>query len=105
MDRNATHSQQGTQKLAPVVYPDCSTCWPYSPTGLDSYTANEVMTVVRSLVSSGVTIIATIHSPTAYAFSLFDRMMMLVRGQVGVSSGTGLDAVMHMSHFCRHVKV
>jgi ABC-type multidrug transport system ATPase subunit len=47
--------------------------------GLDSFTANEVMTVVQGLASSGVTIIATIHSPTAYAFSLFDSLMMLVR--------------------------
>ncbi len=36
--------------------------------GLDSYTSNEVMTVVRSLASDDVTIVATIHSPTAYAF-------------------------------------
>lgn len=46
--------------------------------GLDSFTANEVMTVVQGLASSGVTILATIHSPTAYAFSLFDSLMMLV---------------------------
>jgi len=29
-----------------------------------------------------VTIVATIHSPTAYAFSLFDSLMLLVRGRV-----------------------
>jgi ABC-type multidrug transport system ATPase subunit len=46
--------------------------------GLDSFTANEVMTVVQGLVADGVTIVATIHSPTAYAFSLFDSLMMLV---------------------------
>jgi len=33
-------------------------------TGLDSYTANEVMTVVRALLEDGTTICATIHSPT-----------------------------------------
>lgn len=27
---------------------------------------------------AGVTIVATIHSPTAYSFSLFDSLMMLV---------------------------
>lgn len=50
--------------------------------GLDSYTANEIMTVVKQLVHEGVTITATIHSPTQYAFSLFDSLMMLVRGRV-----------------------
>lgn len=46
--------------------------------GLDSFTANEVMTVVQGLAADRVTILATIHSPTAYAFSLFDSLMMLV---------------------------
>ena len=46
--------------------------------GLDSFTANEVMTVVQGLAAGGVTIVATIHSPTAYAFSLFDSLMMMV---------------------------
>lgn len=50
--------------------------------GLDSYTANEVMTYVKKFTADGVTICATIHSPSPYAFALFDRVMMLVRGQV-----------------------
>ena len=48
--------------------------------GLDSFTANEVMTVVRALTSGGVTVCATIHSPSAYTFDLFDRLLVLVRG-------------------------
>lgn len=50
--------------------------------GLDSYTANEVMTYVKKFAADGVTICATIHSPSPYAFALFDRVIMLVRGQV-----------------------
>lgn len=34
------------------------------------------------LVSDGVTIAATIHSPTAYCFGLFDSLLMLARGRV-----------------------
>lgn len=47
------------------------------------------MKVVRDLVAdpiSGaprdITICSTIHSPTPYCFSLFDRMLLLLRGQV-----------------------
>ena len=38
------------------------------------------MTVVRTLADSGVTVCATIHSPTSYCFNLFDRLTMLVGG-------------------------
>eukprot|EP01025_Chloroclados_australasicus_P023816 TRINITY_DN2402_c0_g1_i2.p1 TRINITY_DN2402_c0_g1~~TRINITY_DN2402_c0_g1_i2.p1 ORF type:complete len:652 (-),score=93.43 TRINITY_DN2402_c0_g1_i2:504-2429(-) len=51
-------------------------------TGLDSYTSNDVMNVVKGILQDGVTICATIHSPTQFAFRLFDNIMMLVRGQV-----------------------
>lgn len=51
-------------------------------TGLDSYTANECMMVVQRIAHAGVTVCATIHSPTSFSYSLFDTMMMLVRGQV-----------------------
>ena len=60
--------------------------------GLDSFTSNEVMTVVKGLVSDGVTIVATIHSPTAYAFSLFDSSMLLIRGRVVYFGSTGPTA-------------
>ena len=33
----------------------------------------QVMTAVQTLARTGVTCVATIHSPTAYCFSLFDR--------------------------------
>ena len=42
----------------------------------------QVMTVVKTLVRSGITICATIHSPTPYCFNLFDSLMILLRGNV-----------------------
>eukprot|EP00210_Caulerpa_lentillifera_P006026 g5759.t1 len=51
-------------------------------TGLDSNTANDIMTVVKHLVSDGTTICSTIHSPTPYCFGLFDRVLFLLRGEV-----------------------
>ena len=61
--------------------------------GLDSYTSNEVMTVVKSLVEHGITVCATIHSPTPYCFSLFDRLLLLLRGQVVYFGAAGSSAV------------
>jgi len=71
--------------------------------GLDSYTANEVMTVVKGLESSGVTICATIHSPSQYTFHLFDRLIMLVRGQV-VFFGPTTEATSFAMSTCPKVK-
>ena len=61
--------------------------------GLDSYTSNEVMTAVKNLATSGITICATIHSPTPYCFSLFDRMLLLLRGRVVYFGRNGPDAI------------
>ena len=51
-------------------------------TGLDSHLANEVMLIVRQLASkeSGRIVVATMHTPTALAFSLFDHLVMLKSG-------------------------
>ena len=61
--------------------------------GLDSYTANEVMTVVKSLAEHGITVCATIHSPTPYTFGLFDRLLLILRGQVVYFGRCGSPAI------------
>jgi ATP-binding cassette subfamily G (WHITE) protein 2 len=69
-------------------------CCAAEPTsGLDSYTANEVMAVVKKLVAGGVTICATIHSPTSFAFGLFESLMMLTRGRVVYFGPQGAAAI------------
>ncbi|CAD7940508.1 unnamed protein product [Amoebophrya sp. A25] len=50
--------------------------------GLDSYTANEVVLLLKALASEGRTIVCTIHSPTAFAFSLFDDLVMMRDGKL-----------------------
>lgn len=35
--------------------------------------AHQVISLIKGLAMEGVTVVATVHSPTAYAFSLFDR--------------------------------
>ena len=38
--------------------------------------------MVKDLVSGGITIAATIHSPTSRTFQLFDRVLILQRGHI-----------------------
>lgn len=49
--------------------------------GLDSFMANEVATCLADLAREGRTVVCTIHSPTAKAFSLFDELLMLKSGR------------------------
>ncbi|KAL4431462.1 hypothetical protein ABPG75_006718 [Micractinium tetrahymenae] len=72
--------------------------------GLDSYTANEVMTVVKSLATMGITVCATIHSPTPYCFNLFDRMLLLLRGQVAYFGPNGKMAIEYFRDQCPHLE-
>lgn len=55
--------------------------------GLDSKMANEVCVILKELVKEGCTIVATVHSPTSFAFSLFDDLMMLQAGGAVVYAG------------------
>ncbi len=49
----------------------------------------QVMSIVKSLANMGITIVATVHSPTPYCFSLFDRLLLLLRGQVAYFGPNG----------------
>lgn len=57
--------------------------------GLDSTAAAEVMEAVARLAAGGVTAVATIHSPTARAYELLDRVLMLLDGRVLYFGQTG----------------
>ena len=50
--------------------------------GLDSLMANEISAVLRSLARDGRTVISTIHSPSSFAFSQFDDLIMLQSGRL-----------------------
>lgn len=67
-------------------------------TGLDSFTAAEVMDTVRHLTATtGITVCATIHSPSEYVFNMFDRVLVLVEGRV-VHFGPDLTLFASMIH-------
>eukprot|EP00884_Botryococcus_braunii_P007530 jgi/Botrbrau1/16779/Bobra.150_2s0014.1 len=63
--------------------------------GLDSCTALEVMSMVRDLAYTGITVVASVHSPTPACFCLFDRLLLLVRGRVAYLGKPGEEAVMY----------
>lgn len=50
--------------------------------GLDSCHTKAVVRVMHALAREGTTVVATIHSPSATAFALFDAVMMLVKGSI-----------------------
>ena len=48
------------------------------------------MAVVKGLVKTGMTICATVHSPTPATFRLFDAVMILLRGRVVYAGANGM---------------
>jgi len=61
---------------------------------------------VKGLASNGITVCATIHSPTPYCFGLFDRVLLLLRGNVVYFGANGELSwlVLHVLHAV-HVRV
>ena len=49
-------------------------------TGLDSATAFEVINHIRNLKNNGMTVITTIHSPSAEILEMFDNLIILCDG-------------------------
>eukprot|EP01135_Chromosphaera_perkinsii_P002144 Nk52_evm78s217 gene=Nk52_evmTU78s217 len=67
-------------------------------TGLDSTTALDVMNVVRKLTDNGRSVICTIHQPSTEIFNMFDRLLLLVLGEV-VYEGERSKAVPYFTKF------
>jgi ABC-type multidrug transport system ATPase subunit len=68
--------------------------------GLDSFTANEVMQVIAALAADGTTIASTIHSPSSYCFGFFDRLLLLLGGQLVYLGGAGDEAIAYFTAMC-----
>jgi ABC-type multidrug transport system ATPase subunit len=49
-------------------------------TGLDSFTATNVIEVLRDLAASGRTVISTIHQPNSEIYEMFDQLLLLSNG-------------------------
>ena len=60
--------------------------------GLDAYNSLSVMRLMRKLAQKGKTIITTIHQPRSTIFELFDRLLVLNKGET-VFMGKAEDVV------------
>jgi len=56
--------------------------------GLDSYTAQNIIEVIRNLASKGKTVILTVHQPSSEVFALFDRILLLSEGRTAFLGNT-----------------
>lgn len=73
-------------------------------TGLDSFTSNEVMDSVKSLSMGGITVVTTLHSPTPWAFSQLDRLLILLKGRVIYFGHNGEDAVKYFTTVTKSIE-
>ena len=86
------HATFAAQQRLCTVAPGASV-WRWQRLGTDwvlSWPARQVMTVVKTLTKTGITICATIHNPTPYCFNLFDRLMILLHGRVVYNGENGV---------------
>mmetsp|Transcript_29857 Transcript_29857/g.83425 ORF Transcript_29857/g.83425 Transcript_29857/m.83425 type:complete len:743 (+) Transcript_29857:45-2273(+) len=60
--------------------------------GLDSQTAEDVVKILQEIARTGRTVICTIHQPSFDIFRMFDKLLLLQRGQV-VYNGPIVDCV------------
>lgn len=51
-------------------------------TGLDSFTATNVIEVLKDLAASGRTVISTIHQPNSDIYDMFDKLMLIASGKI-----------------------
>uniref|UniRef100_A0A336L180 CSON003410 protein n=1 Tax=Culicoides sonorensis TaxID=179676 RepID=A0A336L180_CULSO len=51
-------------------------------TGLDSYSAQQLVATLQQLANRGTAIICTIHQPSSQLFAMFDQVMFLTEGRV-----------------------
>jgi len=50
--------------------------------GLDSYSAYQVVNILKKLCAKGRTVITTIHQPSSEIFQQFDEVLLLARGKI-----------------------
>ena len=71
--------------------------------GLDSQSAWAIMSFLRDLADQGLSILCTIHQPSAELFQVFDRLLLLRKGGQTVYHGDiGHNSCTLISYFERN---
>ncbi|CAJ1409880.1 unnamed protein product [Effrenium voratum] len=71
-------------------------------TGLDSFSAWQVMRIVKDLADSGCTVVCTIHQPSSEIFALLDRVICLCH-QRAIYHGPATELSRWLERSGRHV--
>ena len=83
LNRGISGGQAKRTNIALALVTDPDVLFLDEPTsGLDSQSSVEVVEILRNLANTGVTVVATIHSPTPDAFRYFDTLCMLKKGKM-----------------------
>jgi len=65
--------------------------------GLDSYTSNEVISIVRRLADNGMAVCLSVHSPTPFVYCQCSNLMLLTKGRVAYF-GDRSKAIEHLEN-------
>lgn len=61
--------------------------WKRAHSGLDAYSALNVMLTLKNLAASGITVVLTVHQPRSEIWKLADNVLLLAEGGRTVYSG------------------
>jgi ABC-type multidrug transport system ATPase subunit len=71
--------------------------------GLDSQSSETIVALLRTLAAGGLSILCTIHQPSAMLFQQFDRLLLMARGGRTVYFGNiGQNSETVLGYFDRH---
>lgn len=57
-------------------------------TGLDAFSANEIVKIMNMMALSGKTVVCTIHQPSSPLFSMFSQLILLTEGKIAFMGST-----------------
>nr|XP_023024800.1 protein scarlet [Leptinotarsa decemlineata] len=71
-------------------------------TGLDSFSAQKLISMMNMMASEGKTIICTIHQPSSDIFAMFSQLILVAEGRVAYMGSThnALDFFERMGYTC-----
>jgi ABC-type multidrug transport system ATPase subunit len=73
-----------------------------STTGLDSFSAQRIVGVMKSLAAKGKTVLCTIHQPSSQVFAMFDQVCLLAEGRTAYLGSTAgaKQFLTNLGHIC-----